>query len=207
MNTQQIRDGSIQAAKSLGVIISSELPLLDASLKIRRTGEVVSRILTMNVVAAAAYGFDRSKAIAWLTEEGLIDSLSKAEKQLIFNGVGQPDRFKVQVGGIWALGWAMNIVNELNFGKDCDNRFVSMLPNLKQGQRSTDFREKVEPRLPEEIIAACDMAYCLHWAIRQADITGKQSPGNLKPYIVVERRRALEWLLHEDAWDDVSLDT
>src|SRR5205085_7863594 len=60
-------------------------------------------------------GFDKAKVISWLNQEGLTDSLSEHEKRLIFEGVGQPDRFKVQVESMWALAWAMEITNELNF--------------------------------------------------------------------------------------------
>jgi hypothetical protein len=161
----------------------------------------------MNAVAATAYGFDKTKAAAWLNQEVLADSLSDQEKRFVFKGAGQPDRFKLQVEGMWALAWAMGIANELNFAKDCDNHFVMTLPNLKRSQGSTDFRTKANPRPLEQVAAACDLAYCLHWAIRQSELSDKRPPGNLKPYVVVERRRALEWLLSKEAWDEVPLDT
>jgi hypothetical protein len=82
-----------------------------------------------------------------------------------------------------------------------------MLPNLKVSQSSGDFRKKAHPRPLEQVVAACDLAYYLHWAIRQAELSGKQPPGNLKSYVVVERRRALEWLLSKEDWDEVPLDT
>jgi len=206
MDLKRIRDESVEAARQLGVQLTI-LPLLDAGLEMRSASETTSRILAMNAVAATAYGFDKAKAIAWLNQEALTNSLSEQERRFIFESVGLPDRFKVQVEGMWALAWAMGIANELNFAKDCDNRFVMMLPNLKQSQSSADFRKKANPRPLEQVVAACDLAYCLHWAIRQSELVDKRSPGNLKPYVVVERRRALEWLLSKEAWDDVPLDT
>lgn len=207
MDVQQIRDESIAAAKRLGVDVPTTLPLLDAGLEVRSASETISRLLAMNAVAATAYGFDNAKAIAWLNQEALIDSVSDQEKRFVLEGVGQPDRFKAQVEGMWVLAWAMGIANELNFAKDCDNRFVTMLPNLKQSQSSADFCKKANPRPLEQVVAACDLAYCLHWAIRQSELTGKRPPGDLKPRVVVERRRALEWLLSKEAWDEVPLDT
>jgi hypothetical protein len=206
MDLKLIREQSIQTAKQLGVDVSPTLPLLDAGLEMRGADEAISRLLAMNAVAAIAYGFDKTKAIAWLKQEALSGSLSEQEKRFVFEGVGQPEIFKVQVESMWALAWAMGITNELNFAKDCDNRFVMTLPNLKQSQNSADFHKKANPHPLEQVVAACDLAYCLHWAIRQSELTGKR-PGNLKPYVVVERRRALEWLLSKDAWDEVSLDT
>ena len=45
----------------------------------------------------------------------------------------------------------------------------------------------------------------IHEAVRAS--TTKQTPGKVPPYIVVERRRDLEWLLSDEDWDDISLDT
>lgn len=207
MDLKRIRDESIQVAKRLGVNVPTTLPLLDAGLEMRSADETMSRVLAMNAVAAAAYGFDKAKAIAWLKQEALTESLSEQENRFVLEGEGQPDHFKSQVEGMWALAWAMGIANELNFAKDCDNRFVMMLPNLKQCQSSADFRKKPNPRSLEQVVAACDLAYCLHWAIRQSELSRNRPPGNLKPYVVVERRRALEWLLSKEEWDEISLDT
>ena len=207
MHLKLIRAETIEAAKRLGVDVLATLPLLDAGLEMRSANETISRILAMNAVAATAHGFDKTKAVAWLNQEALTDSLSEQEKRFIFDGAGNPDRFKVQVEGMWALAWAIGIANELNFAKDCDNRFVMMLPSLKQSQSSAVFREKANLRSLEQIVAACDLAYCLHWAVRQSELSSKRLPGNLKPYVVIERRHALEWLLSKEAWDEVSLDT
>jgi hypothetical protein len=207
MDLKRIRNESIQVAKRLGVDVPPTLPLLDTGLETRNADQVVSRILAMNAVAAMAYGFDKAKAASWLNQEALNDSLSEQEKHFVFEGKGQPDRFKGQIEGMWALAWAMGIVSELNFSKDCDNGFATTLPNLKRSQSSAIFRKRIDPRPLEQVVAACDLAYCLHWAIRQAELGGKRPPANLKTYIVVERRRALEWLLSKDVWDEVSLDT
>ena len=66
---------------------------------------------------------------------------------------------------MWAIAWALGVANELNFAKDCDNRFVMLLPSFKQSQSSADFRKKANPRSLEQVLAACDLAYWLHWAI------------------------------------------
>ncbi len=82
-----------------------------------------------------------------------------------------------------------------------------MLPNLKASEASAEFRNRVNPRSVAEVVVVCDLAYCLHWAIRQSELRRERLPGNLKPYVVLERRRALEWLLSQEAWDEVPLHT
>lgn len=207
MNLNQIRDNSIEEAKQLGVDIPSTLPLLDEGLKVRSASEIISRLLAMNTVAAAAYGFDKIKATTWLQQEGLSGSLSEEERRFLFEDVGQSEKFKVQIEGMWVLAWALGFVNELNFAKDCDSNFVKTLPNLKLNQKSTGFREKTNLRPIEQIISACDLVYCLHWAIRQSEIDKLHPPKILQSRIIVERRRALEWLLSSTAWDQIQLDT
>jgi hypothetical protein len=207
MDVKQIRKNSIEAATRLGLDVLPTLPLLDAGLASRSVDEVLSRILAMSSIAATAYGFDKATAIAWLKQETLTGSLSEQEKVFLFEGVGQPDRFKLQIEGMWALAWAMGIVNELDFAKDSDSHFVTMLPNLKELESSSAFRKKARPRPLDQVIGACDLAYCIHWAIQQSNLSGKRPSGNLKPYIVVERRRALDWLLSNSRWDEIELNT
>ncbi len=207
MDVRQIRDKSIESARQLGVDVLPTLPLLDADLQMRSANETVSRILAMTAVAASAYGFNREKAIAWLNQEALTEALSETERRFLVEGAGEAEQFKQQVEGMWALAWAIGLADELNFAKDCDARFVTLLPNLRQSESSAGFGKSTSPRPLQQVIASGDLAYCLHWAIRQAELGGKRPPGNLKPYVVIERRRALEWLLSREAWDTVSLDT
>ena len=161
----------------------------------------------MYAVAAVAFGFERAKAVAWLHKESLAGSLTEPEARFVFDSAGPPGRFRLQFEAMWALAWALGVAPELDFAEDCDARFVSMLPNLKECESSGRFRHNITPRLLEPIVAACDLAYCLHWAIRESELAGAPPPGKLKHYLVVERRRALEWLLSAESWDEVSLDT
>jgi hypothetical protein len=207
MDLQLIRDGSIRTARQLGVDVLAWLPLLDTDLELRGPDETIARILAMHAVAAAAYGFDRAKAVAWLKQEALTESLTEDERRFVFEGRGRPFPYQRQVEGMWALAWALGTVDEMDFCKDCDNQFATMLPNLKQSQSSAAFRQITIPRPLEHIVATCDLAYCLHWALRQAELTGQLSPGGLDADLVVERRRALEWLLSKQPWNEVALDT
>lgn len=207
MDLNLIREQSLKTASRLGFEVSKTLPLLDEVQNTRTADETVKRLVCLHATAACAYGFDRGKARTWLEQENAWGDLTASEQQFIEGGNGDPNRFKIQVEGMWTLAWALGIVPHLDFAKDCDNKFVMVLPNLKIGEKSDALRSKVKPRATEEIIAACDLAYCLHWAVRQAQLTGGKLPGKVQPYVIEERRRALEWLLSNDLWDEVPLDT
>lgn len=207
MDPKLIRDESIRTARQLGAEVLAWLPLLDAGLELRSTDETVSRILAMHAVAATAYGFDRANAIAWLNEEALTDSLTEEERRFVFEGQGRPEPYQMQIEGMWALAWALGIASNMNFGEDCDSHFATMLPDLKQSRSSAAFRQSVDPHPLEHVVAACDLAYCLHWVVRQAELAGQPPPAGLAPHVIVERRRALEWLLSKESWNEVPLDT
>jgi hypothetical protein len=195
------------SAAKAGLSIPPHLPFLEEGLHLRSQDDAVSRLLCLTAIGAASYGFDKARSLAWLRQEKLEAVLTKAELAFLQRGEGLPQFFQVQIEGMWALAWALNFVAVLDFWQDCDSRFVTMLPNLKANQGGVEWRLKARYREPREVIAACDLAYCLHWTVRQAEIEKKPIPAHLKPYVVVERRRALEWLLSNDPWDRISLDT
>ncbi len=207
METNSIRNVSIESAKKMGISVPYSLPLLDEPETTKSVFEVASRILVMHALAAAAYGFDRQKAIQWLSDESIIGYLTETEKRFLETGNGSTEIFMMQIEGMWALGWALSIVNTLDFLKDCDNRFVSMFPDLKKMQSASLFRKSLKLRTTKEILQKCDLAYCLHWAIVEASHSGKKLPTALKPYVIIERRHALEWLITPEDWVDTPLDT
>lgn len=202
-----IREQSLKTVSRLGYEVNKALPLLDEVQNTRTADEAVKRLLCLHAAAACAYGFDRVKAKMWLEQENVLGDLTASERHFIDGDNGDPSRFKIQIEGMWALAWALGIAPHLDFGKDCDSMLVMALPNLKTREKSDALRLKVKTRTVDEIIAVCDLAYCLHWAVRQAQLTGGKLPGKVQPYVIEERRRALEWLLSNDAWDEISLDT
>jgi hypothetical protein len=207
MDLNNIRDFSINVTAEAGVSISPAVPLLDVGVQLRNKDDIANRLFCLNAVAAVSYGFDRSQAIEWLRQEQLDSLLTKSEFRFLNHGDGDVTSYQTQVEGMWALAWALCLVPELDFWKDCDDRFVALLPNLKKHERCIEWRRRSQLRSTEDIVAALDLSYCLHWAVREAELSGKYPPAGIKAYVVVERRRALEWLLGDEPWDSVSLDT
>jgi hypothetical protein len=194
-------------ASQLGYEVNESLPLLDGDLRMRSEDSVVKRLLCLHAAAACAYGFDRQRAIAWIGRERLSESLTAEERGFIEHGHGDPNRFRVQIEAMWALAWALGIVSALEYGKPCGEGFVALLPNLKTAETTDSLRQNASLRSAAEIAASLDLAYCIHWAIRDAGIARRPARKQIQPYVIVERRRALEWLVGEDDWDDLSLDT
>lgn len=205
MDTARIRQGSIEEARRLGYEVNPELPLLDFDLRLRGQDEVVLRCLARYAAVAAAYGFDRAAAWEWLKQEGLADVLASTEREFLDGGIGEGP--KAGVESLWVLCWALGLVNVLDFGQICGDNLVGLFPDLKVDADPDPFVAKAELRPQEEIAQALDLAYCLHWSINQASLSGGDVPGQIPSYVVIERRHALEWLAGDADWDEVSLDT
>jgi hypothetical protein len=206
MDAKAIRIQSIEVARRLGVTELSTLPLLDAGLEMRPIEDLVKRLLALHAVVAVAYGFAPAKVIPWIEAEGLRPFLTSSEWSFVAEGVGDKGKFQVLVEAAWALAWGLGLAAEMDFAKLCSPVFVKMLPNLHASDRGELLRTRIRPLALPMIAGACDLAYCLHWAVRQAELTGKTIVG-LKSYVVTERRRALEWTLCQEEWDEVPMDT
>ena len=206
MDMVAIRQASWGIASQLGFAANDALPLLDASTVTRSKDEIVNRIFGMLALAASAYGLDRKKALTWLEREGSLEILTLAEREFLGGSQMNPTPFMEQVEAMWALCWSLKLVPDLDFSKPCSGDFVELLPDLKKDETGTAFRGRTVLRESEEVIARCDLAYCLHWGVVHVGLTGKLKKA-IKPFVIVERRRSLEWLLSEEAWDGVPLDT
>lgn len=207
MDLKVIRAKSLKLTAKFDLPINNSLPLLDTPTHIRFAGDVFIRLMCLHVVAACAYGLDRAKAKEWIAQEAIANCLTNSELNFISHGDGDPEKFKLQIEGMWALAWSLGLVSLLDFSKECEPRFAALLPNLKILQPTALLKSKVSVRPLHEIVEACDLAYCLHWGIRQQQLLSKQIPVKIVPFIVIERRRALDWLIEANDWDDVSLDT
>jgi hypothetical protein len=207
-NLQTIRDMSLAEAERLGYPINPALPLLDGGLALRAKGDIAERLLCLHAAVAASFGFPKERAIEWLEITGLSKSLSADEREFLHASEDETrNRLQNQVDSLWVFAWLMCSAPGLDFGRDCPNELVALLPNLKAMERPDSFLAKSKLRDFDSVLRKCDLAYCLHWAIRDAALQGKPAPGRVNPIYVLERRRALEWAVGSDDWDDVALDT
>lgn len=205
-DSKSIREISVREARDLGVFISPALPLLESDLEVRATELIVKRLLAMNAAVASAAGLGQSRAIAWLERESLIDYLARDEKNWLFKNKGRLHLY-CRVEGLWALTWVLGVAPILDFSKACSDNLVYLLPHLLEDESSRRFRDEVRVRDLYEIVSACDLAYCLHWSVRDSQLRKVALPDCIDPETIEERRRALEWVLGDTSWESVPLDT
>jgi hypothetical protein len=170
---------------------------------LRSPAEIVDRALVLNVVISCAYGLSTLAALDWLRGEGLLDQLTDDEQEFLVDvaeglKVEELAR-KLEVEALFALVWALSLVDSLDFDRGCGDEVARVMPDNAAGDDASELRAAAERRADDELYAALDLATCLGWAIGDEELHLGLSPGDVEPYVVWERRRALRWI-HGGAW-------
>ena len=209
---ETIKAKSEAEARRLGYPTLDWLPFIvdEGEVALRPREEVIDRALVMNIVTWRTYDMPQELAHELLEKENLYASLSNLERRYL---AGE-DRdaayeFYGNVEALWALVWALSFIPTLDFSEYCGDDLVNILPDLRSVTDFGAFRAAARLRDPLEIVQAADLAYRLHWAVVDANIKGKPTPGAVEGYVIENRRHALDWIvnLDEDDFHEMSLDT
>jgi hypothetical protein len=206
LNLLDIRRTSLEQARKLGYRTNPALPLLDVE-NVRSPSQLADRILSLCAVLAVAYGLPRDRAKSWVQSEGVVLTLSNAERDLIMHGTRDPQDFQDQVNALFSLAWCAGVVETFRFDQETPTDLARRCPDVSSAEPATEFRRSLKPRSPRDVISKADLAYCIHWAIREAALGGSGAQGVLHPISVRERRRGLQWMISTQGWDEISLDT
>jgi hypothetical protein len=207
MDLERVRRESLRQARELGYPINAGLPFLDPPTSVQSADRVVARALALHGVIAATFGFDRAKINGFMKENELHPLLTADERSFLKGGEVDLNAIQIRVEALWALSWALGLVRRLDHSEMCGDELASLYPRPEPTSDMTSIRSAPSLRSVDKLVSACDLAYCLHWAVVQASIEGAKIPGQVRMYVIAERRRALEWLLGTEEWDDVPMDT
>ena len=150
-----------------------------------------------------------------IDDNGLEPSLAARERELLglLEGDAEPveeDLQQLLVDIAWreealhALLWGLGHVDDLPPDKMCPRApaYELLAPGLNPA--SAD-RDAARLRPLAELAAMLDFYYCLHWHARRAQYHAEVWDHHIAPGVVLERRRALEWLFQDTPWEDVDL--
>lgn len=133
------------------------------------------------------------------------------EKELLNNDCDEHTIVRVswEAECCYALAWVLGLIAtedmENNDGEVDYNRLFDF---VKPYNDFSAFKASCAMRSYPEIMAMLDLYYNYHWVCVEKRINPDAKSGNLNEEIIMERRRALEWLITPDrTWDDISLDT
>lgn len=192
------------------LVYNENLPELELIKNLRPKKEIVNRINVLHILytigqdgSEACFNFFRSKLI----EENWMMYLSKSEEEIMFKSkLSEYDLLNLswKKEAMIALMWSIGLpgVNLLEIKETTVSDYYHLLPPEVTMEK---FYESSQLRGINEIIGLLDYYYCFHSSVRNRDKNKKTS---VEQSIIIERRRALEWLTHiELDWDSISLDT
>jgi len=206
------KEKSIAVLKAKNVPMIQHLPVIEdsASAKKRTTEEIAHRAIGLCLVAVKGEGLEQEKVQKLINQYHAQDYFTPAERKFIENPKPtQQDRvqFSWRYEGYWAMLWALGYVETLDYpNKVCD---VSKAVKILHDSSTEDFIAKAKLRSLADILDEADLIYRYDWAVVNARLKQQPAPAGLDGGVVVERHRALNWLIGymNQEWDDVTTDT
>ncbi|HWC26472.1 MAG TPA: DUF4272 domain-containing protein [Solirubrobacteraceae bacterium] len=181
---------------------------------VRDAASVADRCHAIAAALALAHRAPVQTVRSAIDANGLEPCLSARERELLSVCEGEleldePELQQLLVDIAWreealhALLWALGFADDLPPDEMCPKEpvYEQLAPGLNPANARTDVRL----RPTSEIAAMLDLYYCLHWHARKAQYHGDVWDYEIAPGVVLERRRALEWLFQDVGWEDVDL--
>ena len=212
MEPLEVKAASEAVIRRLGGGVCDWLPWLERSGP-RDSASAADRALVLHAMLQLHFGAPTAMIAAWINRSGLTHALSKRERQILSGGGGAiPERDSADLywymEALWALVWAGQLVKDLPIDHPVGEELVSLLPNLQLDQDGAAFRHSFRLRSRAELYSMLDLYYRAHWYARDGQLGG-YATGAFNPDIIMERRKALEWLNDDEVedWDDTQTST
>jgi hypothetical protein len=188
--------------------INETLPFIEAAdeLHSQDVRSVAIRSVVLCYVIGIGFGAEAKRLKASLEEFGLFNHASPKEQDLLGR---ETHTAQEKINATWLIecvqsfAWCLGLV-DLDPFRPCDNDLASHFP--KPFKDPASFISEATFRPFNEIYQQADLHYRLHWAARNARLTGR--PSKITESLISERRRALDWAIGvEFDWDEVGLYT
>lgn len=208
INPELVKRESIKTISSLDLPAIDHLPTLETEdeLSPQNAPDVARRCIVITHVIGIGFGGDRKKIRDAITGFGLMDYTSAHEKDLISRDE-HTEQEKIDAQWLvecmqsfaWCLG--LDTLDPLQYcADDLSSKFPAPFTD------PSNFIQTATLRPFAEIYRQADLHYRLHWAARNARVSGGEFP--VREGLLRERRRALDWVIGVEAdWDEVPLDT
>ncbi len=201
--------------KSQGIVCNDNLECLyNENITIKSKEDICKRaiasLLTIQISCDINNGkYEESKNffIPMINKFEVKEYLNSKEKRILEGNYTQQDVFDMdwEYECYWALCWYLGLVDDIKDASVvCDgSKAVSFLASCKS---FNDFVNKCNVRSNDELLDMEDLYYRYHWAVNDKSANESVSIGNLNSEIVIERRRALEWILSDkEDWYEIEL--
>lgn len=215
MTPEERKSESLAVLTELGVPVLMDLPCIEGeeSVTLRRAEDVAARALCLMVVSDVAHGADRKVARQYLEEHRLWAGTTAAERDLLST---RPLTRTEIVETSWLcesaffLFWALGSVDLLPL-PEMPVELDALYDIMPEAEAVEVWVGSSSLVTKTKILDEADLLYRMHWACRQAHLSGADSDvfDILNYGVVANWHRAANWLIRhqEQEWDDVTTDT
>lgn len=208
-----LKEVTIKRLRQEGIPVNLNLPPLENRI-IRSVNEVARRINIMAIFHAISEDEDSIPFFAkHIEEQDLQSDLSQIEKDVLRRGVlseQEEINFSWYQESIVALLWSIRVVDKMQSIRN-EMKLSSLYKFMPPEVNLTEFISLAILRSEKEILEEAEFYYCCHWALRHPEVWGlfgKRKMKNFNFSVILERRKALEWVLEKTLdWDEIPLDT
>ena len=194
-----------------GVPVNEHLPVIEeiSELSFASVAEIRKRAVALSYTLAKAFGAPIDMLQKSINEFHIEKAFSPQEIGFI-NQASSPKEeaaeYQLGVEALWELAWVLGLIPKVSHSSLCGNNLVHLIP--KPGEDPSLFLASAQMRSHEAIYEEADLLYRIHWASREANLTGKPEPTGVSEYVIEQRHKAINWVSYgEVPWDEVDTST
>ena len=202
------RERSVAQLRAWGLKVNAHLPAPEWA-GTRTADEVGRRAATLCALAELGDGAPPGLVMRWTSLQGLEAALTPRERQLLSAPALTPlqrDGFAWGREAAWALAWALGRAPGFAW-EGWAAEAEPPWPGPRRAGRVEAVLAAAQLQPLAALSAEADLALLLHWAAVDAAMLGEPFPAErFHPDVVLERRRALCWVLSPGTdWDALDL--
>jgi len=207
--SENIRANTILVLSQHSVPYISQLPLVDKQPveQWKTAQEIARRLVILYALTGLSHDADPKKLLTWIESESLDDEILDCEQQyFVERNLSNQDiaRLSWNRESLFALVWCLGLQNDLPF-PDQEANLSPVFAKIPPAVSVSKFVAQAKRIEHRRILQEADLYYCYHWSIRHPEIWDR--PISLSLDVVLERRRALDWVIGGERFDEVALDT
>ncbi len=191
-----------------GIEVNPTLPTIETldELTPQTARAVAARAIVLSYVIGLGFGQSGERMKQPLIKYGLLDAITPNELHLLdADSITEQDKINCTwlTESVQSLGYCLGLT-ELDPFRPCDDDLASRFPAAFTDP--TPFIESATLRSFDDIYSQADLHYRIHWAARNARLTGSACP--IQEGFISERRKPLDWVIGvAEHWDEIPLDT
>ena len=194
-----------------GISINKNLPKIEdiSEFSFANVSNIRKRAVALSYVLAKAFGAPHDLLQNSINTNDLVAIFSPNELSLINEKNPTQEcsqQFQLSVEALWELAWVLGLIPKVNHWDYCGNNLVNLTP--KPGDDPSEFLSSNQMRAHESIYEEADFLFRLHWASREAYLTGQPEPTGVPEYVIDQRHKVINWVsFGEVSWDEVDTST